>query len=686
MLGSITARLMFWFLVIALVPCSAVTLLLYWISNDATRELVRRNLLVIAEAKANELENIAQGRLREVGALARIPKMIDAATTLTAARRKGPARAGDSPASEQDYLLYLQSFADTFGYPNAYLFDPDGAVLLRLKKRLDFGANVLTGPLKETELAGVVERAKTLLQTEMSDYQQYPGLTAPVAFVAGPVLDRTGAVLAVVVVELNNDQVFQVFNEYAGLGNTGETLVGTRVGDEVVAVAPLRHDPEAAFRTRVRMGASNGRGLQLAVQGQRGTGETLDYRGIPCVSVWTYLPSFRWGMVVKQDQDEAYALIARQWRTAGILLAVTVVVVILMALLLARSLTRPIRAAARVAQSVAGGDLTASCTVMAGGEAGQLVSAIKKMTDYLRGLIGKIQLSSVTLMSTATEIAATSKQQEQTMADFGASTSQAAAAVNQISATSRELLRTVSEVNQVAAQTAAMASAGQTGLSGMGTTMRLLADATGSINAKLAVISERARNINLVVTAITKVADQTNLLSLNATIEAEKAGEFGHGFRVVAREIRRLADQTAVASLDIGRMVTEMQQSVSTGVTEMDRFNEQVRAGVSEVGRISAQLGEIIAAVQSLTERFEQVEGGMQAQSLGAEQIREAMVRLSDGANQTVRSLSEFNKATVQLREAVGSLKEDVSWFRIEGNGEKPPAMLGAAAGKPQWL
>ncbi len=90
--------------------------------------------------------------------------------------------------------------------------------------------------------------------------------------------------------------------------------------------------------------------------------------------------------------------------------------------------------------------------------------------------------------------------------------------------------------------------------------MQRLADATGSISAKLGVVREKASGINSVVTTITKVADQTNLLSINAAIEAEKAGEAGRGFLVVAREIRRLADQTAVATLDIEQMVRRCKQ------------------------------------------------------------------------------------------------------------------------------
>nr|WP_304949706.1 methyl-accepting chemotaxis protein [Verrucomicrobium spinosum] len=109
------------------------------------------------------------------------------------------------------------------------------------------------------------------------------------------------------------------------------------------------------------------------------------------------------------------------------------------------------------------------------------------------------------------------------------------------------------------------------------------------------------------VTTITKVADQTNLLSLNAAIEAEKAGEYGRGFAVVATEIRRLADQTAVATSDIEQMVKEMQSAVSAGVMGMDRFSEEVRRGAEVVDQVGTQLTEIIEKVQTLTPSFETV-------------------------------------------------------------------------------
>jgi methyl-accepting chemotaxis protein WspA len=185
-------------------------------------------------------------------------------------------------------------------------------------------------------------------------------------------------------------------------------------------------------------------------------------------------------------------------------------------------------------------------------------------------------------------------------------------------------------------------------------TMRHVMDAAGSINAKLAVLSEKAGNINQVVTTITKVADQTNLLSLNA-IEAEKVGEYGRGFAVVATEIRRLADQTAVATYDIEQMVKDIQSAVSAGVMGMDKFSEEVRRGTQEVQRVGGQLSEIIQQVQALAPRCEAVIEGMAAQATGAEQITQALVQLSEATQHTVESLCQSGQAIDGLNQGATS-------------------------------
>lgn len=195
--------------------------------------------------------------------------------------------------------------------------------------------------------------------------------------------------------------------------------------------------------------------------------------------------------------------------------------------------------------------------------------------------------------------------------------------------------------------------------------MRELVKATSSISSKLSIINDRANKISHVVTTINKISDQTNLLSLNAAIEAEKAGEFGRGFSVVAREISRLADQTAIATQDIERVVAEMQSSVATGVMEMEKFTDEVRRGVETVAVQSGQLTQIIDQVRLHGPQFTVVKDGMYGQSQGAQQISDAMGHLSLAAQQTKESLHEFKLATEQLNEAIAGLQSEVSRFRI---------------------
>ncbi|HKT64318.1 MAG TPA: methyl-accepting chemotaxis protein, partial [Burkholderia sp.] len=235
-----------------------------------------------------------------------------------------------------------------------------------------------------------------------------------------------------------------------------------------------------------------------------------------------------------------------------------------------------------------------------------------------------------------------------------------------ISATSKELVKTMNDVSHLAEQSASLANSGQSGLTHMEDTMRQVMEAAGSVNTKLVTLNEKAADISQVVTTITKVADQTNLLSLNAAIEAEKAGEYGRGFAVVATEIRRLADQTAVATYDIEQTVKEIQSAVSAGVMGMDKFSEEVRRGMLDVQQVGGQLSQIIAEVQTLAPRFQMVNEGMQTQANGAEQITQALSQLSEAAQQTAESLRQSSQAIDDLTLVANQLRTSVSRFKVD--------------------
>jgi methyl-accepting chemotaxis protein WspA len=359
------------------------------------------------------------------------------------------------------------------------------------------------------------------------------------------------------------------------------------------------------------------------------------------------------------------------WILVGLLIGPTTAILfgIYFSNTIAKPLGAKIAGVVGVAQKISTGDLTTQVQVaQTSDEIGQLQSAFRTMTDSLNTLIRQVQRTGIQITTSATQIAASGKQLEATLSEQAASTNEVAATAKEIAATSSQLVKTMDEVGYTSQATAQAATDSQQDISHMEKTMKTLAEATNTISTKLGVISEKANNINSIVTTITKVADQTNLLSLNAAIEAEKAGEYGTGFAVVAREIRRLADQTAVATLDIENMVREMQGAVSTGVMEMDKFTKDVERGVDDVRNIGSTLESIISKVQILTPRFQQVSNSVEAQSQGAVQISEAMVQLSEASSQSAVSLREVNGAIAQLTEAAQTLRQEVSRFKVASN------------------
>ncbi|CAE6821003.1 hypothetical protein R69888_06103 [Paraburkholderia haematera] len=371
----------------------------------------------------------------------------------------------------------------------------------------------------------------------------------------------------------------------------------------------------------------------------------------------------------KTDADKAAENIRNSVETTRIVLLVMLLIAAVAAVLagywLLRAVTTPMAKVLQVVDIMRTGDLTQRLQLNRADEIGALEAGFNRMTDELTALVGQAQKSAVQVTTSVTEIAATSREQQATANETAATTTEIGATSREIFATSRDLLRTMNEVSEVAGQSAALAGTGHAGLARMEDTMRLVMEAAGSVNAKLAILNEKASNINQVVATITKVADQTNLLSLNAAIEAEKAGEYGRGFAVVATEIRRLADQTAVATYDIEQMVKEIQSAVAAGVMGMDKFSEEVRRGMLDVQNVGGHLTQIIQQVQALAPRFSMVNEGMQTQATGAEQITQALTQLSEAAQQTAESLRQSTQAIDDLTHVANSLRTGVSRFKV---------------------
>lgn len=367
---------------------------------------------------------------------------------------------------------------------------------------------------------------------------------------------------------------------------------------------------------------------------------------------FTYLEELDWIIACGGYLDELYQPVNVLIYTLLVVSCGLLVVMVIFSIFLGRSLAKPVKRLAVYAAAIGGGDLQVNTIPVQGkDEIGHLARAFNSMTENLRALIGQAQQSGIQVTSSATELSATAKQQEAIMTHQAKSTEKVIGSVKAIADVTSELVQAMQGVASLPEGASKRSHSKQTDLARMGEAMHQMEQASKAISNRLSAINEKADNITTVVTTINKVADQTNLLSLNASIEAEKAGEYGRGFTVVAREIRRLADQTAVATLDIEQMVREMQSAVASGVMEMDRFIAEVRNSVEDVRTISAKLAVIIKQVQALSPQFEEV--------------NVVMINLGEETQETRVSLGETYFAIEQLNEAAKGLQQEMSRFKV---------------------
>ncbi len=202
--------------------------------------------------------------------------------------------------------------------------------------------------------------------------------------VAAPVFSQNGAFIGVIAFEVDMSRLYSIIQDVTGLGDTGETLVGKRIGNEAVYLNPLRHDPQAVLKRKVRLGKEDGYPIQEAVQGRTGAGLSIDYRGKEVIAAWRYLPLLDWGVVAKIDSREAFADVARSRYLAMMIMAVLSVLGGTIALFMARSVSEPIKRLSKGTEIIGSGNLDYTVATELEDEIGQLSRSFDRMTRDLK--------------------------------------------------------------------------------------------------------------------------------------------------------------------------------------------------------------------------------------------------------------------------------------------------------------
>ena len=389
-----------------------------------------------------------------------------------------------------------------------------------------------------------------------------------------------------------------------------------------------------------------------------------------------------WFVCIQIPENEIMADLFNYYFISLLLAFIALILFSSIFIMIVKSISKPLNIAIRSAESVAQGDIDQARSISRStieqllktknkstnqqfkNEIIRLFYAVYRMTHNLDSLIGQVRNSQLQVNSSANQITASATMLESTVSEQAVATFEITNASKQINQTTEKLESSVQTVNSSINKATEMTMAGKDKLIAIENEMKGLITATKNVSNRLTVINNKTNKISAIIETINKISDQTNLLSMNAAIEAEKAGEYGKGFSVVAREISRLADQTAAATDDIEYMVDEMLSSVTLGVNEVEKFTLQVRNGAGHISLTSGQLNESIEYVNSLSPQFKTLSSYVNQQANDSKLINDSMTQLYESVASTKESLNDFNNSAKQLNEAVRDLRVEISKFK----------------------
>lgn len=316
------------------------------------------------------------------------------------------------------------------------------------------------------------------------------------------------------------------------------------------------------------------------------------------------------------------------------------------------------------AQRVANGDLSKPVNVASRDELGQLAYTFDMMRNNLQSLVLRSQTVSVQISSSINEIQAAANQQASTSNEQAATISQFKATMGEMSRTANELNSLVAEISVYAEKVSEHVSLSNDKSSRLLESMSNISESTQQTSGRIKSLNDQMDTINDAVTVISGVADQTTLLSMNASIEANKAGEMGKGFSVVAYEIRRLSDRAIDSAGDITGKVRDIQRATENSVVAMDKSSEEIRLGISQVQESTDTLANINNSLNTIRDQMGDMNSSTKDQAMASNQAEQSATELaksslmvSSAAKQTVAAAFEINAMANQLAESVAAFR-----------------------------
>ncbi|MGR3316967.1 MAG: ATP-binding protein [Candidatus Anammoxibacter sp.] len=383
-INTLSNKLLIWFLITTLVPLALFGFAAYLYTVKQLKNGSIDHLVSLAETRALIIEDYFRRKEDIMYHLVHTPTIIDYMMFNERSHDKNSIISAENNLLDKKLMGFLESYThgDNTLY-DLFLVNKEGDVIFTMAKEEDYGTNLLTGPFKDTQLAKTFKDAIRLSSPGLSPFEYYPPSNEITSFTGMPIWNE-GKLIGALCTQLDAKKIFEFAGNYIGLGDTGETVLASLKDDRVEIVAPLRHDPDAAFKRVIPVGSQKAIPIQLAAQAFDGVGISVDYRGKNVIAVWRYLHYSGWGMVIKIDEKEVFAP-AQKYKEWMIYIGIiTILCVILIVIYVSNSIASPIAKLTEAVTIIAEGDLSANVNIKSGDEIGKLSQSFNTMANNLQ--------------------------------------------------------------------------------------------------------------------------------------------------------------------------------------------------------------------------------------------------------------------------------------------------------------